>query len=91
VKLESGLTVAVYGRPGFFLRASADPSLAHWEDPVTVIPPGGIQSETCSYGDLIALGGDEGLVVYSDFQYPNDRGEPCKTILSRRFRLAERT
>jgi len=36
--LPCGVTLASYGRPGFFIRATDDPSGMEWDDPITIIP-----------------------------------------------------
>lgn len=80
--LENGVTLSCYGRPGLYLRASADPAGLVWDERVTVVPPGVPNTETCAYASLLALGPNKALMVYSDFQYPNADGVPVKTILA---------
>ncbi|HOF88888.1 MAG TPA: sialidase family protein [Armatimonadota bacterium] len=81
--LGCGVTLAAYGRPGLFVRATADPAGRQWDDRVTVVPPRAAYTDTCSYADLIALDDTRALLVYSDFTYPNIQGQPCKTIVCR--------
>lgn len=90
--LENGVTLACYGRPGFYVRASSDHSGTIWGDRVEIIKPGlnrnncsWLTRDTCGYGDLVALGNDSALVVYSDFEYPGPSYRiACKTILVRK-------
>ncbi len=84
--LQNGVTLAVYGRPGLYLRATADPSGEEWEPRLPVIAPGEFQAETCSYADMVALDDSSTYLVYSDFKMPNPQGIPVKTILGRRVR-----
>ncbi|MDR3147005.1 MAG: glycoside hydrolase [Treponema sp.] len=91
VTLKNGVTLACYGRPGFFVRATSDPSGRVWDDRTTVIEPelaadGSEIRNTCGYGGLLALGDDTALLVYSHFKWPNEEGIPAKTILARKLR-----
>lgn len=90
LSLECGVTLASYGRPGVFLRATSDPSGLTWERPIDL----GVGTDsgrtadtlhTCSYTALLPLGPKEALMVYSHFYYPNSDGVKVKTILSRRI------
>lgn len=100
--LDCGVTVAGYGRPGFFLRGTDDPSGMEWGDPVALIPYANRSREgntvpenpgddwkfgTCSYCDLLALSADEFLLAYSDFYYPDDAGIKRKAVLTRRVKV----
>jgi hypothetical protein len=40
--LKNGLTLAVYSRPGLYVRATADPAGLRWAQRVTVVPPSAI-------------------------------------------------
>lgn len=85
--LESGITLASYGRPGLFLRATRDPSGRLWDPRVTLVEPGTdnahTNTHTCAYSGLIALSDTRALIVYSEFKHPDAQGRPCKTLLSR--------
>lgn len=85
--LQNGVTLASYGRPGLYLRVADDPSARIWSERVTVVPPGRIGQDTCSYSDLVALSDQEALIAYSDFNVPNREGLPCKTILVRKIEI----
>lgn len=87
--LENGVTLAGYGRPGLFLRASRDGE--EFDERLKIIPPlKRPQPNTCSYCDMVALSGDTAYLVYTDFEYPNPEGVPVKTVLGRTVR-AERS
>lgn len=88
--LRCGVTLAVYGRTGLFLRATADRDAARWDDRVAVVPPGEYQTDTCSYGDLAATGDGGAVVIHSAFQWPNAAGRPAKAILVRRIEVGKR-
>ncbi|HOP10556.1 MAG TPA: sialidase family protein [Oscillospiraceae bacterium] len=84
--LKNGVTLASYGRPGLFLRASADEQGLAWDDRIEIIPPGRYQTDTCSYSEMVALSENEAFIVYSDFAYPNADGVRVKTILGRKIK-----
>jgi len=88
VTLADGVTLAAYGRPGVYVRATGDPSGLAWVDPVTVLAPGEIGKDSCSYTALLALDAHSALLAYSYFKYPDGNGNPRKTILVRTVRVA---
>ena len=82
--LENGVTLASYGRPGLYVRATADPGGLVWEQRVVVVEPAAGRSDTCSYSALLALDEKTALLAYSDFNYPDAQGQRRKSILVRR-------
>lgn len=78
--LANGVTLAIYGRPGLFLRATADPAGQWWDARVEVVPPGELCQDTCSYAALLPLGADTALAAYSDFNVAGPDGRLCKAI-----------
>lgn len=90
--LGCGVTLASYGRPGVFLRATDDPSGLVWEDPVDLDAGAdtgrtALELITCSYTAIQPLSDTSALLIYSHFKYPNADGIPVKTILSRRIHI----
>lgn len=84
--LKNGITLASYGRPGFYIRATSDPSGEIWDNRIQILKPADNSvANTCAYSDMIALDDSTALVVYSDFDYPDKNGEKCKTILARKI------
>jgi len=82
--LDCGVTLAAYGRPGFFIRATEDPSCLKWEDRIRLIPDGTrMHKTTCSYSDLIALDDHTAGLVYTDFTVKDENGIARKTVLFR--------
>lgn len=90
--LDCGVTLASYGRPGVFLRATFVPSGLSWERPIDF----GIGTDsgrtvftlqTCSYTSLLPLSKNEALMAYSNFRYPNSDGVEVKTIFVRKIRI----
>ena len=81
--LGNGITLASYGRPGLYVRATADPAGLEWEPRVVAVEPAEGRRDTCSYSALLALDDCRALLAYSDFNYPDKQGRKCKTILVR--------
>ena len=81
--LQNGITIASYGRPGLFVRATADPAGLEWEQRMVVVEPAERRQDTCSYSDLLALDEKTALLAYSDFNYPDAQGRKRKSILVR--------
>ena len=81
--LGNGVTLASYGRPGLYVRATTDSSGLAWEPRDVVVEPLERRGDTCSYSDLLALDDRTALLAYSDFNYPDAQGERCKSILVR--------
>jgi hypothetical protein len=84
VLLENGAVLAGYGRPGLYVRPYFD---GEWFDRVAVVEPEGYQTETCSYCAIEPISEDTALIVYSKFQYPDERGVLRKTILCRTVKV----
>ncbi len=78
--LKNGVTLAAYGRPGLYVRATSDPAGRCWEKRMTVLAPGALGSDTCSYSALLPLTDDTALIAYSDFNVPGPDGTPRKAI-----------
>jgi hypothetical protein len=53
---------------------------------VTVVPPGKISTDTCSYTALLPMGDDRALLAYSEFNLPDAEGRPCKAMRVREVR-----
>ena len=89
--LPCGVTLAAYGRPKLRIRATADPSGLVWEEPITVplsAPVGTSPFQTsCFYTDFLPLDDTTVLWVYTDFQHPNEQGEPAKAVLVREVKV----
>jgi len=89
--LKCGVTLATYGRPGLFLRATADPACMNWEDRIELIHSSGepdvpgsvVNRGTCSYTDMIELDDHTVGLAYSDFRIPDENGVPRKTMMFR--------
>lgn len=92
--LKCGVTLATYGRPGLFLRATTDPACMQWEAHMELIhsdrtpnkPGSVVNMATCSYTDMIALDDHTALLAYSDFTVKDETGTPRKTMMCRTIR-----
>ncbi len=81
LRLGCGVTLASYGRPGVFLRATADEKGLAWEQPIELLDEG---TPSCSYTALLPLDDNSALMTYSHFTYSNPGGVPVKTVFVRR-------
>ena len=82
--LKNGVTLAVYGRPGLYVRATSDPAGLRWGERVAVVEPGPIGTDTCSYAALLPMSDDTALAAYSEFNLPGADVKPCKGIRVRK-------
>ncbi|MBQ9729480.1 MAG: exo-alpha-sialidase [Clostridia bacterium] len=85
-RLDCGVVLSSYGRPGLRVRATSDPTGLEWEEPISI--PFSNPNEylmSCSYTSILPLSDREALMSYSDFYYPNPKGIPVKTILVRKI------
>ena len=95
--LKCGVTLASYGRPGLYLRATADPACKVWEDPIELIhsnrqpnkPGSVVNMATCSYTDLIPIDDHTAGLAYSDFTIPDENGTPRKTMMFRTITIED--
>ena len=80
------MLVLSFGRPGVWLSFSLDGGYS-WTKPQAIIAgdPKKPMIHSSGYTSLLALGKDSFLLAYDDWQMPNAKGEPCKTILVRRI------
>ncbi len=88
--LKNGVTLAAYGRPGLYVRASVDPSGREWGKRVVLVPPGKYMSDTCSYTSFLPLSDDTALIAYSDFNVAAPDGTPRKAIRVRHVKTVLR-
>ncbi|MBE6891317.1 MAG: exo-alpha-sialidase [Ruminococcaceae bacterium] len=95
VKLECGVTLAAYGRPGIYLRATCDPSGIDWEDPIEIMTPDDRShlmnnppkrpdfhqwAGSCCNVDLKPISPNQAIIAYSDFYYPDQSGKTDKKL-----------
>ena len=89
--LKCGVTLATYGRPGLFLRATEDPACRRWDAPIELIHSNRVPNEpgstvnvaTCSYTDMVMLDDRTAGLIYSDFTVKDENGKLRKSILFR--------
>ena len=92
---KSGVTVAAYGRPGLYIRATDDPSDMKWDDPIEIIPrqhgknfaelERNVNDTSCFNPDILPLNDHEFLLVYSDSRYRDEEGFIRKSIRARKI------
>lgn len=84
ITLKCGVSLCSYGRPGFFVRATADPSCRKWEDRIELIhcPEGESPWQTgCSYSSWIEIDDHTAGLAFSNFRIPDETGKLRKTML----------
>ena len=97
-QLDCGVTLAIYGRPGIFVRGTKDPSGIEWEDEIEVMTPedrsalGNTKIEgrptfhqwegSCCNCDIVTIAENKAVIIYSDFYYPDETGLKRKTIIT---------
>lgn len=87
--LKSGVLTLVSGRPGIQIRFSLDGTGREWTDPLDMMPftkeDGSYEMNvSCGYPSIVEDSDGSFLIVYSDFNARNDKGETRKAILIRR-------
>jgi len=96
--LKCGATLATYGRPGLFLRASFDPSARRWEEHIELIHCDGAPITdvnavdlvaTCAYADLVEIDDHTAGFAYSDFTVKDENGVPRKCLMYRTVTVVE--
>lgn len=91
--LDCGVTLASYGRPGVYVKATDDPKCMPWKRTVEINlceeHEGYTNLDTCGYTSLIALDRNTALLAYSDFNYPfiENPNKKVKTILVRKIKV----
>lgn len=85
LRLDCGVLLASYGRPGVFLRATDDPAGLKWEASFDLGVP---EKDSCCYTSMMAVSDNEALLAYSHFRVPDPAGVPVKTLLLRRVRVS---
>jgi len=94
--LDNGVTLASYGQsggPGYIaVRITTDPAGLAWQPPVQAhfAPPAPGGWNSCGHTEMVALGPDRALMIYSDFNYRDAQDRPRKTILVREIVTIER-
>ena len=100
--LANGTVALVYGRPGVYVRTSAD-SGKSWSEALPVVGQGEaellkdrwwkvrydhISTNKISCGNLgaVVTGPERFLLAYSDFHHTNEQGQQCKAVLVREFK-----
>ena len=94
-RLGCGAILATYGRPGLFVKFSGDEAGMVWSDPIEIklatnTKDPSCYDRSCYYTRILPLDDNSALMVYSDFNYPeNGVGESKKSILVRKLTVIE--
>ncbi len=104
-KLECGVTLLCYARPGMYVCACENDSGTKWSEPLELMTPGDrsqlanvkIDQPTfhewvgaCNNPEIVPLDNDSALFFYSDFYCPDVDGVKRKTILCREITVEGR-
>ena len=96
--MKCGVTLAGYGRPGLFVRASFDPQCRKWEDRIEIIHSPGTPNDsescvdvhgTCSYCDFVEIDDHTAGFAYSDFRVKDENGDMRKCLMYRTITVVE--
>ena len=90
--LDCGVTLASYGRPGVFLRATDDPHGKEWDIPIEILPFIPFDTwtwgcDSCSYTGLLPLDERTAMLAYSDFRLKDEEGKERKCLLVRKIHV----
>ena len=103
-KLNCGVTLLCYARPGIFVQGCKSNDPYTWFDPLVVMTPedrSGLANVkiknpsfhewdgACNNPEILPLTDTSALLFYSDFYYPDEYGVKRKTILCREIRVEE--
>ena len=80
--LKCGVTLASYGRPGRYIRATTDPSGLEWEKPYMLDPPV-FPRRSCYYHEMLEIDERIAMLAYTDFHVKDRNGTERKSILVR--------
>jgi hypothetical protein len=105
-KLDCGVTMLCYARPGMYVCASLNDRGTKWTEPLVVMTPGDRSSlankkvadptyhdwdGACNNPEMVPLDKNSVLFFYSDFYYPDETGVKRKTILCRKISVEMQT
>ena len=103
-KLECGVTLLCYARPGMYLTACDSRDGKNWTKPLCLLKPedrSGLANERidvpnwhqwdgqCGNPEIIPIGDNTALIFYGDFYYPDKNGVKRKTILCRKITVEQ--
>ena len=86
MRLGCGVTLATYGRPVIYLKATDDPSGREWAEHIEIELSPSDHDRSCCYTRLLPIDDHSAFLVYSDFNYPDKvSGKPKKSMLVRKI------
>ncbi len=92
MRLGCGVTLATYGRPVIYLKATDDVSGREWTEHIEIELSPSTHDRSCCYTRILPIDDHSALLVYSDFNYPDKiSGEPKKSILVRKITVIKQT
>ena len=85
IRLDCGVMVLSYGRPGISLTFSVDGAGRNWTAPFCMLAGDSreLGKHTDGYTSMLAIGPDRLLLAYSDFDHTDAEGRQRKAICVR--------
>jgi hypothetical protein len=89
LRLDNGVVVASFGRPGVQLAFAQDAAARNWSEMLPMVAGESAKpaDHSCGYTRMVALDQNSFLIAYSDFKVQNDEGQTCKAIVVRRVEV----
>lgn len=91
IRLECGIMVLSYGRPGIWLSFSLNGTGREWTDPVCMLEGDAKQlmCKTDGYTTMLPIGPKQLLLAYTDFDYKDAQGNQRKAVLVRKLTIKD--
>lgn len=85
LRLDCGVMVLSYGRPGIYIAFSRDGTGRNWSTPFCMLQgkPKAIWQNTDAYTTMLPLGKNKLLLAYTDFEHRDGNGQQRKAIVVR--------
>jgi len=87
LRLDNGVVVASFGRPGVQLAFAQDAAARTWSAMLPLIAGAAtnVSAHSCGYTRMVPLDERSLLIAHSDFKWPDEQGRPRKAIVVRRI------
>ena len=85
IRLECGVMVLSYGRPGIWLSFSLSGTGREWTDPVCILYGDMVRwkAESDAYTTMLPIGPNQLLLAYTHFEHKDAQGNQRKAVLVR--------
>ena len=96
LRLNCGMTIASFGRPGIYVKSSTDDGCREWNGPIKIDELGtergdGSEIGTCGYTSMVPIDDNTALLAYSEFYYPKRKEDEkmIKKIIIRKLTVCD--